>query len=66
LRAEAALGEFVADATVDQADRDRLGRVGEEVQRDVVVRRGGAREQRADEPRLELLEETHRHESASR
>ena len=60
LHAKAPLCDFMPDAAVQELDRDRLGRVGKEVQRDVVVRGGRAGEKGADEARLELREHPHR------
>jgi hypothetical protein len=42
LHAKTALRELVRDAAIDEPHRDVLRRVGEEMQRDVIVRGGGA------------------------
>ena len=50
----------MGDAVVEQEEADRLGWLGEEMQADLAVLVGGPGEHRADEARLEALQEAHR------
>jgi hypothetical protein len=53
------LDHAVRNALVEQPEGDRLGRVGEHVQVDLGVRRGGAGQHRTDQPRLERRQHSH-------